>query len=468
MNRQTILIIGAGAAGLAAASDLSRAGREVVVIEARDRVGGRVFTLKDDDSPVPIELGAEFVHGKSPALWDIAQAANLQICEVSDRQWYFDNGKISKSRDFWKKIESLMDEMKASKTDQSLRDFLEAQPDDENTRRAKAMVIRYVEGFHAANIERIGIHGLIKAKEAADAIDGDKSFRFQNGYESLMQALRAEAESHGATFHLNTIVKEVDWRRDPVKVVCASAADAAGITNLSLPSRQVSHPASAVLVTLPLGVLQTSSENCGVRFVPDLPDSKKAAIQHLATGNVVKINLLFRERFWEDVKLWDEDGDTVSFKDAGFFHYPDAQFPTWWTQLPLRAPLLVGWVGGPQAERIISSRVKERAQPDNSEDSILLDQAITSLSLIFNISTAEIRNQLEALHVHEWHDDPFSRGAYSYVPVNGLKDQEILSQPLDNKLFFAGEATSIGHIGTVHGAIQSGQRAAQEILSAKN
>ena len=80
-------------------------------------------------------------------------------------------------------------------------------------------------------------------------------------------------------------------------------------------------------------------------------------------------------------------------------------------------------------------------------------------------STEETRNQLEASDVHDWHDDPFSRGAYSYVPVDGLPAQQTLAQPLSDKLFFAGEATCTGHVGTVHGAIQSGQRAAREILS---
>src|SRR5207302_4605635 len=95
----------------------------------------------------------------------------------------------------------------------------------------------------------------------------------------------------------------------------------------------------------------------------------------------------------------------------------------------------------------------------------ILDQAIASLALIFNISLETIRDQLEASYLHDWCHDPFSRGAYSYVPVNGLAAQPILSQPIDNRLFFAGEATSIGHIGPVHGAIQSGQRAAQAILN---
>lgn len=449
---ESVLVIGAGAAGLAAGRDLSRAGREVIVLEARNRIGGRVFTLKKDDSPVPIELGAEFVHGRSPAVWNIARAAHLELSEVTGRHWYFDNDKLSKSRDFWGRVEGLMDDMKSAGDDRSFQQFLNSLPNDEKTERAKAMATRYVEGFHAGPIERIGIHGLIKANEAAESIDGDKSFRFQNGYDSLMQALRAEAESYGAIFHLNTIVKEIDWRESSVVVTCAS--------NLSESLERVSYAASAVLVTLPLGVLQTPAQDGGVHFVPDLPESRQTAIRNLATGNVVRISLLFREPFWEDVKLWDEAGEAADFRDAGFFHYPDAPFPTWWTQLPLRARVLVGWAGGPQADWVRSSGANAQ-----DVDAILLDQAIASLSIIFKISTTEIRNEIEASHFHDWHDDPFSRGAYSYVPVNGLEAQQIISQPLDNKLFFAGEATSVGHIGTVHGAIQSGQRAAREILN---
>jgi monoamine oxidase len=172
-------------------------------------------------------------------------------------------------------------------------------------------------------------------------------------------------------------------------------------------------------------------------------------------GNVLKINLTFRERFWEEAKLWDEKGESVSFHDAGFFHCPDAPLPTWWTQLPLRAPLLVGWAGGPRADRI-------RSAGNNFQ--FILDQSIASLARIFEVSSDEISGQLVESHLHDWADDPFSRGAYSYVPVNGLEAQQTLSRPVDNKLFFAGEATAVGHIGTVHGAIQSGQRAANEML----
>jgi len=440
VNRNSILILGAGAAGLAAARDLSRAGWSVTVLEARDRIGGRIFTLSETDSRAPIELGAEFIHGKSPALWEIAKATHLKIREVSEHYWYFDNGKISRSRDFWRNVQGLMNNMKSSDSDQSFRRFLDSLPDGADTEHAKEMATRYVEGFHAANIDRIGICGLVKANEAAASIEGNRSFRFQNGYDSLVQALRADAESHGAIFHLNKTVTSIFWQGTQVEVR-TSGPDV--------------YDASAALITLPLGILQARQDHGGIQFVPELPAAKQSAIEKLAVGNVIRMNLIFRERFWEDAKVWDEHGVAVSFRNAGFFHNPDVPIPTWWTQMPLRAPLLVGWAGGPAADRLRS-------------EGALVDQAVSSLSLILHTSTAEIQTQLEASYVHDWHDDPFSRGAYSYVPVDGLEAQQVLSQPLGHKLFFAGEATCTGHVGTVHGAIQSGQRAAQEVLNTES
>lgn len=263
MTTRSTIIIGAGAAGLAAARDLSRAGHQVVVIEARGRIGGRVFTLTDAKDSVPIELGAEFVHGKSPELWDIAQAANLKISEISERHWYFDGGpegKISRSHDFWKHIERLMSRMKSSAGDQSLADFLDQLPDDDETQRAKAMVTRYVEGFHAADVRRIGTRGLIAANDGADSIDGDRSFRLERGYDSLMQALRGEAETCGASFQFNRVVDEIRWASNTTTVVCqpADGNDADGRCDYS---------AKTIIVTVPLAILQQRTGNGGVRFV---------------------------------------------------------------------------------------------------------------------------------------------------------------------------------------------------------
>jgi monoamine oxidase len=448
VSKSSVIVVGAGAAGLAAARDLSRAGHQVTVIEARDRVGGRVHTIVDPKLAAPIELGAEFIHGKSPEIFQIIQGANLKLYEVNERHWYFEDGKVSRSHDFWKHIEKLMERMKSVGTavgaDRSLSEFLGSLPNDEEMRRAKSMVTRYVEGFHAADSGRIGIRGLLAANEAADSIEGDRAFRLERGYHSLLSALRGEAESHGATFQMNTAVKQIRWSGNVATVVCESVTDQ---------TARLDYSAAAVIVTIPLRLLQQDANNGGISFVPDLPVSKQVGIQHLAMGNVLKVNLKFRERFWEAAKVWDANGEPVSFHDAAFFHCPAAPLPTWWTQLPIRANLLVGWAGGPRADRLNSASGDE-----------ILDQGIASLVRIFNVPPNEIGDQLTDWHFHDWSRDPFTLGAYSYLPLNGLEAQQQLAAPIDGKLFFAGEATSVGHLGTVHGAIQSGQRAAAEVL----
>jgi monoamine oxidase len=483
-----VLIIGAGAAGLAAARHLAVAGRRATVLEARDRVGGRVWTHQDNDSRLPIELGAEFVHGRHPAIMQILDDAGIPFCDVSYRNWYFEDGALRSSHDFWNKLNALMDLMSLDQPDQTFQEFLASLPDDEASREAKAVATRYVQGFHAARIDRMGVHGLIKANEGEDEVAGDHAFRIPGGYSLVTQTLCDQAMAAGAIVRLNTIVRTIHWSRDGVEVGCY----ANGNTE--------TFKASRLLITLPLGVLQeslnpvrigsssdrvefisssstthtrsqdppaTSPSGIGaVRFIPDLPAAKQAAIRGVEMGDVIRIVLRFRERFWEKLSppSTSQDGRAPeSFADLGFIHHGGAPLQNWWSQLHIRAPMLVGWSGGADAEWLLAKTDSTTTQP--LQDAILSD-ALNSLQMIFGISEAQLRELLVSAHLHDWSSDPFSRGAYAYLPVNGLEAQQALAQPVDDILFFAGEATSVGHIGTVHGAIATGLRAAKEILDA--
>ncbi|HEV2829169.1 MAG TPA: NAD(P)/FAD-dependent oxidoreductase [Pyrinomonadaceae bacterium] len=440
-----VLIIGAGAAGLAAARTLTAERFSVTILEARNRIGGRVHTLHDSRSSLPIELGAEFIHGRSSETFDIVARARLKLVEVPTRHWYLDRQGLTDSGEFWRQLEDVMDQMKrVGPEDQSFHEFLETYCRSRDLGEAKTIASMYVEGFHAARMDRISVLGLNKVNEAADSIDGDKGFRITNGYDLLVQSLYDEAVSQGAQVRLTTVVEEVRWSRGRVEVT----SSANGASHRSQAER--------VLVTLPLGVLQADLNQLGsVRFVPTLPEKDQAA-RKLAMGDAVRLMLRFRAPFWERLKLPAKDGSTKDLAQMAFIHAPQEAIPSWWTQSPARAPLLVGWAGGPRAEKL--SRESKQT---------LIDRGLDTLARIFLRARKEIEELLEESYTHDWHGDPFCRGSYSYIPVGGLEAEAQLAQPVDETLFFAGEATNTdGHIGTVHGAIATGLRAAQEIIKA--
>jgi monoamine oxidase len=421
-----IIIIGAGAAGLAAARELSAAQLKVIVLEARDRIGGRIHTHFDK---WPIELGAEFVHGKPPETLAIAERANLKLQSIPNLHWHFHDGVLLKSGEFWSKVEDVMDEMSRYRgPDQSFDAFL----DQYNRSDIRSVATLYVEGFHAAHADLISVHGLNKTNEAASEIDDDKQFRVENGYDRITQALHDEAVGSGATFRLNTIVEEVNWKQNEVTVVTTTSER---------------FKAQRLVVTLPLGLMQT------VRFVPALTEKQNAA-DKLAMGEVIKVMLRFREPFWEALSIPGEDEKSEDLKDLTFIHAPAELLPTWWTQFPVRTPVLAGWAGGTRAEKL----------SDESDDA-LLDHALESLTHIFGVSKGLLEESLAEFYTHNWQRDVFSAGAYSYIPVGGVDAQAQLARPVDGTIFFAGEATNeAGHHGTVHGALASGLRAAKEVL----
>ena len=212
--------------------------------------------------------------------------------------------------------------------------------------------------------------------------------------------------------------------------------------------------ARRLLSTLPLSLMQEfGEETARIRFTPSLDDKLQAA-RKLSLGHVVKVLLRFRDPFWEQLTVPGEDEKPADLKKLTFVHAPAEVLPTWWTQFPVKSPLLTGWAGGSRADRLSLE----------SEDS-LLDHSLQSLCHIFRTSKQSLEQSLEAFYTHNWHKDPFTAGAYSYIPVGGLDAQSELARPLEDTLFFAGEATNdVGHHATVHGAIATGIRGAKKIL----
>ena len=408
-----VAVIGAGAAGLAASRALAGAGRNVVVLEARDRVGGRIHTLHRADLPVPIELGAEFIHGEPEETFRIVDAAALTAYELPDKHLW--NGE-EKSH-FWDDVNAVRARIKPGR-DRSFADFLRhAKLDDER----RAMMLNFVEGYHAAHVDRISALSL-RASDAEQ--EGDtKQFRIANGYDALIDAMRSDAE-----LRLGAVVSVVRW--------------SAGRVEIDARTRRVEETirARAAIVTIPIGVWKAAGDQPGaIRFTPELND-KQRAVAKLEVGHVVKIVFRVRERFWDDA--------------LSFFHCDDRFMPTWWTQAPVRSPLLTGWAGGHAADAMLA---------EGSE--AIVDRAMDSLAKMMRMRRRDIERRLVAAYTHDWQADAFSRGAYSYAGVGGSGAHKALARPIQGTLFFAGEATNGQQTGTVAGAIASGRRAARELLS---
>jgi len=446
MERATadVLVLGAGAAGLAAAQELSQVGLRVIVIEARDRVGGRIFTQHVPGHPLPIELGAEFIHGRPPESFALVEQAGLLVYEINGERWLAQDRQLAPSDALWKQTKQLFAQMAAAgDVDRSFQTFLAGFQSDPAWRDAATMATSYVEGFDAADISTVSVQALLHEQRAAAASDGDRAFRIAQGYDQLVAALAAKCDPSRVTIHLGRIARRVIWQRGHVEI---------HTEGVGVPGGR-SFTARHAVLTLPLGVLQAPTGARGsVQFHPRLADHADAARQ-LAMGQVVKVTLRFRERFWEHDRL-PLATESMDPRQVSFVYGRAAALPAWWTAYPAIAPQLTGWAGGPPAARLV-----------NLPEHVIVDQALDALADVLGLPRGRIEGALVGTHTHNWHADPFARGAYSYVRVSGMDGVRALAAPVEGTLFFAGEATnSDGHTGTVHGAIATGRRAAHEIL----
>ena len=443
-----VLIVGAGAAALSAALELSRAGLRVEVLEARDRVGGRIFTTHDPTLNHPIELGAEFIHGLPPEIWLPVQQHKLKVTEVEGDMWCSIDGRLQKC-DFFAQADEILsamdDDFSGSdhdddrSRDESFLDFLARRFPGKDHDDAKQWATGYVSGFNAADPGLVSVRWLVDSRRADERIEGDRAFHIAGGYQKLLDVFLEELTDRKIPIHLNTIVNSIKWNSGSVEIPVTGA-------------HATSFSASRALITLPLGVLQAEPQS--VRFEPELPAKKKTALEKLAMGKVVRVTLCFRERFWQDLRGTPGSG---TLRNLSFLFSRDNLFPTWWTQMPEPVPIITGWAPAKSAENLAGM-----------SKSAIVKRALESLSSLLRVEKSSVQSQLSAAYFHDWDSDPFSCGAYSYVKVGGEGCQQVLGSPISNTLFFAGEATDTsGHNGTVHGAIASGQRAACDILKSK-
>ncbi len=410
-----VLVVGAGTAGLSTARGLAEAGLRVVVLEASGRVGGRIFTAWADGSDLPIELGAEFVHGRPPELLALIEEAGLSLFEREGQFFQFEGGRLGSSgwdASFFEVLESL-----PANDDKPFAEFLAAQ---DLPSQVAARLMNYVEGFNAANARVIGTAALRRQQQAEDAIEGDRAFRIREGYARLTLFLRRQVEAAGGRIYLDTPVARIEWKPNEVLVQTRNAV---------LPEVR----AQRVVITVPLGVLQAGA----IQIFP-MPEKAAKAIKALAMGSASRITLVFYEPFWE-----------TAAKGLSFLFTPTEEVPVWWSASPDRSPVLTGWMGGPRAQT-------------GPTGEALRDAALATLEKVFGKSDPS--RLLLSWHMHDWLRDEWSQGAYSYVPAGAMEVSCALAEPIDDTLYFAGEHTdTTGYWGTVHAALRSGMRVVSTI-----
>ncbi|HEX9502211.1 MAG TPA: NAD(P)/FAD-dependent oxidoreductase, partial [Thermoanaerobaculia bacterium] len=341
-DRFDVIVIGAGAAGLAAARDLSSAGKRVCILEGRERIGGRIWTIHAADLPLPIELGAEFIHGEAEETFSIVESAALLAYRLPDSHWWSARGRWRMEKDFWNKLNSVRRKIPANAHDISFADFLERQRT--LSPRLKQMALSYAEGYHASHADRISAASLRTSDEEQEQ---QTQYRIANGYDMLVEWLRSALDPQRTSLRLGSEVTEVAWGRGAVEVKTA---------------RGDTVRAKAAIITIPIGVWKADA---GVRFDPPLRE-KREAIEKLEVGHVVKIVFRFRERFWAEPDFVKRRAKTKNWEEGlplNFMHGTDRFVPTWWTTEPVRSPILTAWAGGHAADALLADgpRIVDRA-----------------------------------------------------------------------------------------------------------
>jgi monoamine oxidase len=420
------IVIGAGAAGLAAARELLASGAEVAVLEARERAGGRMYTLSDPRSVVPIELGAEFVHGTPAVELALLRETGAARIDTGGTHAEIRNGALVEEEDDTEiehDLQKLLRHAGELDADVSVEAFLARYARGGENANAAAWMRAMVEGFDAADPARASMRAIAEEWNG-DAGIGGASSRPVGGYGPLVDHLLRCVGSDRVLF--GTTVRSIEWGPGGVRVRGERAGEA------------FEAQAPACIVTLPLGVLLSGD----VTFDPPLPPERRAAIEMLEMGAVYKAVLVFTEPVWERAY----DGRLM---ESAFFHAEGAEFPTMWTSLPMRSATLVAWAGGPHA-----AAMKARNEQE------IYESVLRSLDTVLGKGA---RDAVRTIYMHDWQHDPYALGAYSYVKVGGMGARERLAAPLP-PLYFAGEAAALhGEAGTVGGALQTGVRAAREL-----
>jgi monoamine oxidase len=419
-----VVVIGAGLAGLAAANELQTQGFEVIVVEARDRVGGRVWT-SHEWADIPLDLGASWIHGvNGNPLTDLADEieAHRLVTRYEKAVTYSTRGnpldKNAENRlvNLRKRLLKAIERVQQHDEDVSLRQAilpidLELEETSEEARWIDFILSSDFEQEYSGSASTLSAHWCDHAQE----FDGNDVL-FAQGFGAI-----AEFLADGLDIKLRQIVREVQWGESPARVI----------------TQDFEYEADHVVVTLPLGVLQAGK----VSFTPDLPQGKREAITKLGMGVLNKCYLRFKEPFWPT--------------DVDWLEYV-SETPGAWTQWVsfwrvAKQPVLLGFNAAERGREI-----------ERLSDKEIVASAMKTLRTIYGEHIPEPTG----FQITRWATDPFAFGSYSFNAVGSTPSmRSTLASPLSEKVFFAGEATHSEYFATAHGAYLSGLLAAEAIVA---
>jgi monoamine oxidase len=422
-----VAIIGAGMAGLAAARMLAEQGLEVVLIEGRDRVGGRVETIHSE-AALPAELGPEYVHGEPVATIDLLREAGMGREAVHDIHHTVRDGLLAEEPRVWARFAEVLSKAPPPSRDMSARDFLARQRLSDHDRR---LFEHLIEGYYGAPLGDISVASIVEDSSGASGDRESAMTRVLGGYGPLALWMLDRMRAAGGHVLYGHVVRKIDWSTHRVRIDCQVGDVITCIV------------ATRVIVTLPLGVLAQTGDDA-IEFRPSLGAHGRAMSQ-LGMGQVVKPVICLNEEVWRDYVE-----TPLHFVHA----VPGAAFPTFWIRSQGDSHQLTAWSGGPGVH----------AFDDMTTEEIVV-QALGDFGATLRIPEQRLEAAVDHYHFRNYAKDPFARGAYSYTRVGGSEAAAQLATPLGDVLYFAGEATDAEYEGSVAGALRSGYRAADQIVA---
>ena len=421
--QKSILIIGGGIAGLATAYELSKHNVQVTLLEAKNRLGGRIHTFYDISFSQPVELGAEFIHGDLPHTLSILNEAAISYNKINDTMFHLEKGAFKKQKSFTKDWDKVMKQMSALTHDMPLDVFIDTFFGDDKYADLRASIKGFAGGFDLADTATASSKSLYR--EWSNEMENQ--YRINGGYKVLIDYLATQCKNNGSIIQNNCCAKKISWHKNEVHV-------------LTMCSRFFK--ADKAVIAVPVSVLQASNKDENyLEFEPAILQHINAA-KDIGFGDVIKIILEFDNNFWN-----------AKNENAGFF-LTDEIIPTWWSQLPIKNAVLTGWVGGEKASSLKLNTDEE-----------ILKITLQSLASAFDVSFDTIKSKLKAGKIANWCKEADINGGYSFNMVKSVDAKKVLRKPVEDTLFFSGEALFEGTpVGTVEAALASGKHTALQVL----